>query len=846
MPFTIRQRDDQYCVHREFEDGSIGDSLGCHDTRNEAVNQIAAIEANENKMITIKRREDGSIKSATACGDACKFIDSDRVGGYGVVFTDETNRDLHKQFFDSSTYYGLKAHNPIDKPFMLDHAFDVKFKSIPVGIIDFVKEDEIGLWLEAKLHEREQYEAMLKEMRDKKFHSLSNDDITQASNNIVKAVKAFIGTGKAHWSTGALPQAVDVNQETGHIKSWPLIEGTAVMTPAEPNGTEINFVKSAFDKLFTPAQSTASISIDDDGHKDIAQLVDSEEIVNAQSIEAIQSTKDNTMATKNLDEVIQEVTAILTRYAEELGVGEGDVEEVATEAAESLEDEIKQENEEEDEEAKQAVVENIAERAYLLLKERSEKAAAQRKKIENKFEALHRKHIVDQPAKNFPAGYSQSQQKVSVGENLKYAHLSAADMALAVMMRQLPSKQAGIITSPTQLFPEEFFKAMAHKMSRYADEQPYTKTSRVLDAKTGARHFEMANKSNYHLKAIMPFKADELDASVITGQGLEWVGEWWSTDLWMRERFATHYDTMISKGMMEQVIPQGAETAHFPLEGNDPVAYVAPQARSVDATGRPETTINISPFTTGEQVLTPREIKIATAVTVILEEDSVINVVQQVNRQLQAKALETRDQLMVNGDTETGTTNINNDGVAPATGLQTPYYIASDGYLKVGLANGRDASNILNLAQYRLTLEQLDPELRQFYDRMAFMIDPQTEMASLAIPEIATEDVRRTMATVTSGRLLNIFGVDVLSNGWILQADTDGKVTAGANVANRGRILLAYAPYWGVGFKRGITLETVRDIYSGSNVFVMSMRLGFIERGTNAAALSFNIATAAS
>jgi hypothetical protein len=381
---------------------------------------------------------------------------------------------------------------------------------------------------------------------------------------------------------------------------------------------------------------------------------------------------------------------------------------------------------------------------------------------------------------------------------------------------------------------------MVGKMNAYADTQPYGKNA------TNATSQQLANKSNYYIKSVVPFKANELDASNITAQGDEWVGEWWSTDLWERERYDTHFDKMVQRGMWVQTIEKGSETAHFPTEGADPVAYTAPQAASVDASGRPETTININPFKTGQVEISPKEIKIATAYTTILDEDSVIDVVSNVNRQLNAKALETRDQLMVNGDTVTATTNINYDGGTPATGVQTPYYIASNGFRKTALAAGIDASNALTLEQYRLTLAELDGELRQYYDRMVFMIDPTTEIASLAIPEIKTEDVRRTNATVQSGRLLNIYGVDVLSNGWMPQTDTDGKVTYDGNVADRGTIMLVYAPYWGAAYKRQVTLETARDIYSGSNVYVLSMRVGFVPRGSNAAVMSYNVATSVS
>lgn len=43
MPYTIVRRDDDYCVAKE-SDGTI---MGCHSTRTEAIQQIAAIEASE-------------------------------------------------------------------------------------------------------------------------------------------------------------------------------------------------------------------------------------------------------------------------------------------------------------------------------------------------------------------------------------------------------------------------------------------------------------------------------------------------------------------------------------------------------------------------------------------------------------------------------------------------------------------------------------------------------------------------------------------------------------------------------------------------------------------------------
>jgi hypothetical protein len=172
------------------------------------------------------------------------------VSGYLVRFTDSKDRDLHGEFFNRQTNFWLNEHPPTGKPILIDHGFDSKFKGVPVGIIDFVKEDEIGIWIEGKLKERQEYEDMLRGWKERQYIDLDKAHIEKAAMGIEKAVHAFFGTGKAQWSSGALPQVVEVNNETGHIKSWPFIEATGVYTPAEPDGTEIT-LKSIFDQLNT-------------------------------------------------------------------------------------------------------------------------------------------------------------------------------------------------------------------------------------------------------------------------------------------------------------------------------------------------------------------------------------------------------------------------------------------------------------------------------------------------------------------------------------------------------------------------------------------------------------------
>jgi len=430
---------------------------------------------------------------------------------------------------------------------------------------------------------------------------------------------------------------------------------------------------------------------------------------------------------------------------------------------------------------------------------------------------------------------------ISVGEERKFQNLTAGQMVLGALLITSNAQNNGVPASVSlQNLSDGYLKTMVNKARRYSESEPYK-------APFGREALaSIIQRDNHALKASIPFRADEINASNIAGQGTEWLGTFYSTEVWLQVRLKTHFGTMLSKGMWEQEIPQGNNTAYFPTEGADPIAYATKEANDL-ASGRIEAAANIGFIGTGRVQCTPGELKLATGVTTILQEDSIINTVQQTERQLQLAAEKYIDKLMLNGDTETGAnTNINLIDGTPASGVTTtPYYIASNGFRKLPLVTATaysvDALAALSLANYRATFGLLDKEVRQDKAGVAFLVDSDTHLASWAIAEIATEDVRRSIApTITSGNVLQLYGIDVLEAGYIELANAAGKVPAAGGTL--GSILAAYAPYWGVGWKRRITLETGRDIYSGADIYVMSMRLGFVPRGNTAAAISFNVA----
>lgn len=715
-------------------------------------------------------------------GTAVKALENGRIGGYLVVFGSPEQRDLYNEYFTKDTEFGLDWYDR--RPALYHHGLDSTIKGAPVGIIESLKMDDVGIWAEAQLNERNRY---------------------------VEAISELVKKGALSWSSGTMPNLVEI--EDGHIRKWPIMEGSLTPTPAEPRMTGIMNIKTLVTLLKEHSAKEAQGTDDNTTESNLKQMEEAE------------------MSREELVQLIRELVAEYVAEMQEKGY-DADKAEMEDEALGAVEGELPEEEMKsasiEDVEAK---VEEILDRVLVRkikqqVEQRDRRRAAARKSIDEGRKSAEKAA----PAGDSKAGAFRSNgpSRVEVGENLKYAHLTAADMAMVAMALRssLPDALRNRSTLG-DIVSEPFARHLMAKAVQQAQSNPYKSA-----------------QANYALKASLPIKADELNASDIAGQGLEWVGEFYSTDLWEKERFERIYDRLVAKGMMVQQIPQGFDTAYFPTEGSDPVVYVSPEANDVDATGRPEVTTTVSPFGTGRVSVTPKELKAASSYTVILEEDSLIAIAPQVNRQINEKLMETRDQLMINGDTATAiNTNINLIDGTPGTGLLTPYYIATNGFRKLPLVTNtdgsRDAGGTLNLEDYRLTLALLDATLRQYRDRMTFIIPPDVETASLAIPEIATDDVRRTNATITSGILQAVYGVEVLTSGFLPLANSAGKVPAAGGTL--GSILLVYAPYWGFAYKRNITLETARDILSGSNVVVASMRAGMVARGNNAATISYNV-----
>ncbi len=838
MPWIVINKEGQFCVHKkDGNDSPVGDPLGCHETQADAQIQLEALYANEGRSF----------------GSSVRSVNGNRVSGYLVRFTDENNRDLYGTYFTRNTEFFLETGYPIKGDrILMEHGFTKEFSVMPVGVFDFAEVRDAGLWVEGMLYDHEKYREYLQQLKNSGKIEIDDKEIGKKAKLAELAVRSLVETGKLGWSSGTLDKRFTVSED-GEIQKWPIIEGTMTVAPAEPDGTKLfsPTIKSALQELEQLLVSRDVVLVgsvkDEEAHADKRSKPKSDKRRNnvATKVKHLRFKVPKILRQLMPDNTEEEIAAVVQMVAQEMGetVSDEDVDAIVGEVEDTIAEEVAggeteatmafgEEDEEDPEEKKskrsirrqEIVLKSLAKASIRHFTKAEISKTTRRSSLVSRELETHRRSV---PADNDSDLESfRHKPRISVGENLRYAHLSAMDMATYYMqMRALLP-----IPLRSQMCPvsNEFVRHMVNKM------ETEVKTIGFKDPRDSAA-----------IRSTMPYRADEIDATTISGQGSDWIGTFQGTRLWEKVREQSEvFQTMSSRGMFMQEVPQGHGSVNIPLEGADPIAYSSPEATDLDATGRVEVTANIGFMGTSRATLTPGMIKIAAATSDELEEDSIIPVLPQMTTQMEAKAIETLEQSIINGDSvATANTNINLIDGTPGTGVSRPYYMVINGLRKYPLvtntAASRSAGGALTIDDFRKTIGKFSSKVRNRLNELFFLIDSDTHNTALALPEIATEDVRRTNATIESGRLINIYGIDVFTSGFLVLNNSAGKTPAAGGTL--GQILGIFPRYWAFGWKRQMETKTQEDILSGVVYVVTSMRFGMIVRGVDAAAITYNV-----
>jgi len=214
MPWMLQGN----CVHKENADGSAGELVKCHENHDEAVAHMQALYAameGESKTdgVLIGTVDGTPVYDATGdeelifFGSPIKDLGAGKIGGYLVRYTTDQDPDLTGDFFDAKTQITV----PDGMPVFYNHGLDKKMQRRVIGKAK-TGTDDTGLWVEAQMNMRDEYE---------------------------KAIYHMALQGKLGWSSGALSHLVD-REPAGkamHIKTWVIGEASLTPTPAEYRNT---------------------------------------------------------------------------------------------------------------------------------------------------------------------------------------------------------------------------------------------------------------------------------------------------------------------------------------------------------------------------------------------------------------------------------------------------------------------------------------------------------------------------------------------------------------------------------------------------------------------------------
>jgi hypothetical protein len=330
----------------------------------------------------------------------------------------------------------------------------------------------------------------------------------------------------------------------------------------------------------------------------------------------------------------------------------------------------------------------------------------------------------------------------------------------------------------------------------------------------------------------------------------------WSSAIWEKIRAGSN---IVAK-LPTIEVPQGYESINIPIEGTDPKFYKVAQVNDLSGIW-PAASVTSSQVGTPTQAsLTVAKIGARVLWSGEMNEDSIVPWMPQLRMQLERAAAEQLEHLVIDGDTETGaTTNINDIADTPAAGN---LFMALNGFRKLAIitntANLRTAGG-LTVADYLETLKLMGVAGKNAaaLDKVEFIIDPWTHWASLQLAEVQTKDIF-SAPTIENGVLSGIWGHKinvshfmcyagvqlgtVSTDAYKLKSEVTGKVDQDTEAHNvYGTILAVRFDQWKLGWKRRMTLETMRVAAADTTDIVALARVGLVYRDTEASAISVGV-----
>ncbi len=613
----------------------------------------------------------------------------------------------------------------------------------------------------------------------------------------------LVQEGKLGWSSGSAPNLVDVTPD-GQIKQWAIVEGTLTPAPAEPRRTNVQAIKSLLSAL--PEDEEAPIEPPAKEAKRIpsgksALFIRSLPSKKGQFKMGINPTMIEALREKgfNADQILDVLGVV--------GVGDdiAEVEDVAA-MAEDVTDSIPQ-----------VTPDDMT------------------KTVEEAVAKAFAKHAKTAPAPDIapmhretPAQVPPAQTGLQVIQTYtKYSRMDARDMAYLDTLRKARAIKDGGQATP---LGKAFYSELLEKTQKSIKSNDI-----ILEHEDAVR--------------ILAIKDNELDNTGNATAAGNWVPELWYSDLWERARVENKVLSQF------QSIEMPSPVFNLPIESTDPTVYHVPEttnAAQLNLDNESTTAIPSSVVQAGKVQLNAKKLELRVGFSAEMDEDSIIPFIPQLRNQAMLAMMGAMDNVILNGDTTTGTSNINLQG----TNVQASDHYrwsAFDGLRHLPLvgnpALGVDASGATPTLQMIRQAYQQMYSLTPFNDNV-YSIDPANLVIFTDVPtygkmlninELLVYMTNGQGSTVNNGQVPTIDGITVIPTAQLALSATNGFVSGTAASNTRGQVLIAAKRGWYVGFRRRINSALDYLSYYDSYQLTLTVRLAFINRDNYSASMLYNV-----
>lgn len=744
--------------------------------------------------------------------NALKSLGEGRVGGYLVVWGNPAQKDLQNEYFTPQSELGLDWYDK--RPVLYHHGLDQNLKATVIGTIDTLKADQIGVWAEAQL---------------------------LMHNKYVEAVLKLVQKGVLGWSSGSLPHLVNVDPN-GHIRSWPIVEGSLTPTPAEPRRTDVHTIKSAFallglDTTRLEGQGATAENVSAENAPSLKELCAKAEIViintddetaedesaASEALEPIENQDTVGGVNVNIQDIIASVIQAITATGVQLTPEQQTAITQAVTAACGADASM----------ASSMAGQIPAEQIPMVAKSVGTLVAAEVVKINRQKEAVaeaakaalvgamagqggQSKVPAFQPTQEQQNPSANREPANNISMRTKYADLSAEDMSYMAMFEKSRGRVDLLDSKFMREFGEKAGKAYEAGKVKIGDKG---ETARAL-------------------KSLNALKSDELSYSTLATSGDEWVPDLWANQIWELARL----DNVVFPQFKTVEMP--SNPFELPVQSTDPTVYYVGETKNESALtfASSSSPIPDSKMGTTKVTLTAGKLALRSMLSAEVEEDSIIPFISELRTQSQRSLENAVDNVLINGDTVTSaTTNIN---LIDGTPTATDKYLIFDGIRKVALLNGSGANatsgagGAVTLAQIRTARALLLPAYYVNPENLFILTHAEQYIKFLGLSEFITMDKAGPKATAQTGQIGVIDGMPVLVSAEYAKTDSAGKIPAAGGTL--GSLCVVYKPGWVVGFRRHIksTLEFVAGW--DMHMLTATMRIAAYYRDNDAASILYN------